>query len=170
VARSALPSAEPLVLDQWAARKIQPITVLHVALVFVGCMALAYFVFHSMTGVRALALAAVGFILPLVAGLSSRVEYRLTETGLEQRPLQSKKLQSFQDAFRWDQLDHVVPKKHGIKFYKILNEPKPLRRFWKAHVSDAYSGEIHVETEDRERVLRIVTDHGIPTSKPVKRS
>ena len=60
--------------------------------------------------------------------------------------------------------------RHGFKFYKPLNESSPLRRFWKAHVSDAFSGEVHLESVDRARVLEVVSEQGIPTSKPTDTS
>ncbi len=51
---------------------------------------------------------------------------------------------------------------HGFKYYKTLNEASPIRRFWKAHFSDQFSGEVHVEKQDLERVLEIVDGGGRP--------
>ncbi len=56
--------------------------------------------------------------------------------------------------------------KHGFKYFKLLNDSNPLRCFWKTHISDAYSGEFHIETEDREQILGILAQNGIPTSRP----
>lgn len=153
---------ETEVLYHWSARKLQPIILLYVAAVFVAMMAPSYFVFHSMTAVKVLAIVAIGFIVPLFLGVVSRVEYRLTERGLEHRPLDKKELGTFKSVFQLDQLSRVVPMRHGFKFYRHLNESNPFPRFWKAHVSDAFSGEVHVETVDQERVLEILTQYGIP--------
>jgi len=150
------------VLYRWSARKLKPVILLYVAAVFVAMMALSYFVFHSMTAVTALATAALGSFVALLPGMVSRVEYRLTERGLESRSLGKKEPGAFRRIFQLDQLSHVVPTRHGFKFYKPLNESNPFRRFWKAHVSDAFSGEVHVEAADQEMVLGILTQHGIP--------
>ena len=154
------------VLYHWSARKLQPIIVVYVAAVFAAMMAVAYFLVHSQTAVKALMLAAVGFIVPLFPGLINKVEYRLTESGLEKRPLNRKAPKEFKEVFRWDQLSHVVSMKYGFKYYKPLNDSNPLRRFWKTHVSDAFSGEFHIEAEDRAEVLGIMVRHDIPTSRP----
>jgi len=159
------PSDERAVLYHWSARTVQPITVLYVAVVFGAFMALAYFGLDSMTGVTALAMAAVAAIVALIPSVLGRIEYQLTGIGLEKRPLDKKKPGAFKEVFRWDQLEYIVPMKHGFKFYKPLNVSGSLRRFWRAHVSDAFSGEVHLESTDRERVLGIVADHGIPTSR-----
>jgi hypothetical protein len=153
------------VLYHWSARKLQPIIVVYVAAVFAAMMAVAYFLAHSQVAVKALMLGAVGFIVPLFPGLINKVEYRLTESGLEKRPLNLKAPQEFKEVFRWDQLSHVVPMKYGFKYYKPLTDWNPLRRFWKTHVSDAYSGEFHIEAEDRAEVLSIMARHDIPTSR-----
>lgn len=159
-------SDEPAVLYQWSARKLQPIIVVYVAAVFAAMMAVAYFLVHSLAAVKALMLGAIAFIVPLFPGLINKVEYRLTESGLEKRSLNKKAPQEFKEVFRWDQLSHVVPMKHGFKYFKPLNDSNPLRRFWKYNVSDAYSGEFHIEAEDRPEVLGIVARYDIPTSRP----
>ena len=159
---TAMNNDEPEVLCHWSARKMQPIVLLYVAAVFVAFMVLSYFVFHSMTAVKALAMTAVGSVVALVPGVTSQVEYRLTDLELERRPLNKKDPKEFESVFQMDQLSHVVPMRHGFKFYLPLSESSPVRRFWKAHVSDAYSGEVHVETSDREKVLDLLAQHGIP--------
>jgi hypothetical protein len=137
-----------------------------VALVFVAFMALSQFVFHSWTGVKALAIASVGFLVPLAATVTTRIEYRVTEAGLERRPLPRRRPGAFREVFRWDRLSEVVPVRYGIKFALRVDEPRPLQRFWKTHLSDAYSGEIHVEAEDRARVLRILAERGFVPAEP----
>jgi hypothetical protein len=146
------------VLFQWSARKLHPVILLYVALVFLAFMALAYFVLHSVSGVKALAIGAVGATIPLVPAVLRRNEYRLTETGLEKRPIDPKKPRSFTEVFSWQELSRVRPMRRGFKFFLTLDEPRPLRRFWKTHVADAFSGEFHVESEDRERVLGILEE------------
>ena len=151
---------EAVVLCHWTARKMQPMVLVWVAVVFLAFMALSHFVFHSAAAVKALALAAVGFLVPLVPGVLSRVEYRLTEHELTSRMVDPKNPKDFKCVFVLDDLSHVVPTRHGFKYYKTLNEPSGLRRFWKIHVSDAYSGEVHVETTDQKRVLGVLAELG----------
>ena len=148
-------SSEPEVLDRWSARKIRPIVVLYVVAVFALFMAMAYFVFSSTEAVKALALAAVATVFATVPGIMEQIEYRLTQTGVEKK---NKKNESpgFTVVFRWDELSHVVPMRHGFKYFKDLNETNPLRRFWKVHFDDTFSGEVHVEKGDLERVLQLV--------------
>ncbi len=146
---------------QWSARKLQPVVLLYVAAIFVVMMGFAYFVAHSMTAVKALAMTAVVAIVPLVPTVLMRVEYRLAERALERRPVDKEKPKIFEEVFQLDQLSHIVPMKHGFKFYKHLEEPSPLRRFWKLHVSNEYSGEVHVEAVDRESVLENLDRRGI---------
>jgi hypothetical protein len=158
------------VLHIWSARRLRPIVLVYVALVFVAFIALAFFGFHSMTGVKALAIAALGYFVGFAPGVLTRIEYRLTESGLAQRPVHRKSPAPFKDVFRWEELSHVVPMGHGFKFYRPLAGTGATRRFWQAHVSDAFSGEVHLEAADRERVLRIVAERGIPLSKPASTS
>ena len=89
----------PAILHEWSARKVQPRVVVYVALVFVVFMALAYFVFDSMTGVKGLALASVGAIVPLIPGVLNRTEYRSTEAGIESRTLDKKNPKEFRKSF-----------------------------------------------------------------------
>ncbi len=148
-------------LYQWSARKLHPIVLLYVAVVIVAMMALAYFAFHSMTAVKALAMTAVAAIVPLVPTVLMRVEYRLTESALDHRPVNREKPTTFEELFRLDRLSHIVPMRCGFKFYKHLEEPNSLRRFWKTHFSDDFSGEVHVEKADRERVFESLARRGI---------
>lgn len=105
---------------------------------------------------------AFGAIASLIPGVINKIEYRLTKEGLEYRPLNQKKPAAYKKVFQLDELGHIVPKKRGFKFYLPLNESNPLRRFWKRHISDAFSGEVHVEDADREKVLDVLAQYGIP--------
>ena len=60
-----------------------------------------------------------------------------------------------------DRVEYIVRTAHGFKFYLPLDEPNPLRRFFKAHLSDAYSGEVHVDTADQERVVAVLNRYGV---------
>lgn len=150
----------------WTARRVRPVVLLHVVAVFVGFMAAAYFVFHSPAAVKALFSAAIAGVASLVPSILSRVEYRLTETGLARRSLRGKRQAEFQDLFLWDQLSYVLPTGSGFKFYKRLDEPHPVRRFWKLHMASGCSGEVHVEPEDRPQVEGILAQRGVPIRRP----
>ncbi len=152
---------DPEVLYQWSARRMSPIVLLYVALVFVAFIAVSHFVFHSPTAVKTLAMTAVAVIVPLVPAVLGRDEYRITDGRLEHRSVNKEKPREFENVFELDQLSSIVPMRHGFKFYRPLNESNPFRRFWKTHVSDAYSGEVHVERADRERVAEILDRYGI---------
>jgi hypothetical protein len=163
---TVLDGDEPAVLYQWSARKLRPIILVYVAIVFVSMMAVSYFLLHSTTAVKALAIAAIGFIVPMFPAVANRAQYRFTETGLETRPVNRKAKQDFKEVFLWDELSHVVPIKRGFKYYKSVNESSPIRRLWKSHFSDTCSGEFHVESENHAEVLSILADQNIPTSRP----
>jgi hypothetical protein len=45
-----------------------------------------------------------------------------------------------------------------------MSETNPFRRFWKAHISDRFSGEIHAEKKDLERILGVFERHGVVTT------
>ena len=144
------------VLDRWSARKVPPVVLLYLAAVSAACILLAHFVFHSGEAVKGLVIAAIGAIGVATPGVLEKVEYRLTESGIDKRKADPKKPGEFKNVFRWDQLSHIVPMKHGFKYYNVLNETNSLGRFWKTHLSDNYSGEIHVEKRDLDRVLGLV--------------
>lgn len=152
---------EPAVLDHWSARKVQPIVVFYVIAVFAVFAVVAHFIFHSTEAVKALAIAALGAVAATVPGVMERVEYRLTESGVEKRS-ERKSPGAFQEIFRWPELSRVAPTKHGFKYVKATDEPSPLRRFRRRHFSDGCSGEVHVEREDLERVLGSVERQGVP--------
>ena len=151
------------VLDRWSARKVQPVVLLYVGAVFAAFIVLAHFVFHSDEAVKALVFAAIGGIAVTTPGVLEKVEYLLTESGIEKRKVDPKKPGEFKDVFRWDQLSHIVPMKHGFKYYTVMDEMNSLGRFWKTHLSDNFSGEIHVEKRDLDRVLRLVERQRIAT-------
>ena len=148
-------------LERWSARKVQPVVIIYVVVVFAVFIALAIFVFHSAAGAKALVIAAVGGVAASVPGVIEKVEYQLTDVGIKQRRFNTKRPGRFDEVFRWDQLSRVVPMKHGLKYFKTVNETNPLRRFWKVHISDRFSGEVHVERKDLERILRAVERQGI---------
>jgi hypothetical protein len=155
-------SDEPEVLFHWSARKVQPIVILYVAVVFIGFIAVSYFVLHSTTAVKALAMAAVGAIVPLVPAVMGRTEFRLDTQVLERRPKRDENPKDFETVFELGELSHIAPIRQGFKFYKPLDEAGPLRRFWKLHLSDEFSGEVQVESADREKVFGALSGLGVP--------
>jgi hypothetical protein len=152
----------------WTARSVRPVTALYVVAVFVGSMALAHFVFHSPDAVKALALACTGAVVPLMANILGRTEYRLSEAGLEKRRVQSKEPREFKTLFRWDELSHLTPTGTGYKFYKEIRSSSRLSRFLKLHLSTGFSGEFHVEDGERDRILAVIQQKGIPFSRPTE--
>jgi hypothetical protein len=168
-ARPAAPSLpatppEPGLLHRWNARRLPPVILLWVALVFVAFMALSY-ILRSTTAVTALAAAAVAALVPLVPAVISRLEYRMTEAGVDQRPLAGKP-GDFRATFRWEELDRIVPGRRGFKFYKRVHEPRRWRRFWKRHIEEAWSGEVHVERPDLPTVLALLAERGVSGAMP----
>ena len=108
-----------------------------------------------------LAMTAVAAIVPLVPTVLQKVEYRSTEDRLEKRPLGKEEAREFERVFRWGELSHVLAVSNGFKFYKPLGESNPFVRFWKLHVSDKYSGEVHVEKQDQKRVNELLKELGV---------
>jgi len=151
-------------LDRWTARKVRPIVILYVLAVFAAFMVVSITVFHSAEAVKALAFAAVGGVVAILPSVIEKVEYRMTDSGVEKRPVKKERAPDFKEVFLWDDLDRVVPMHHGFKYFKTLNETRPLRRFWQKHFSDRFSGEVHVEKEDLARVLEIIAQRGITSS------
>ncbi len=129
--------------------------------VIAGFMALAHFVFHSAEAVKALALTAIGSLVPLVPTVLARTEYRITGSGIDKRPVRGGADAPFKEVFPWEELSHLVSKKTGFKFYKKLDEPSPLRRFWKMHVQEGHSGEFHVQDRDRPGLEAILAQRGV---------
>lgn len=158
------------VLDRWSARKIRPIIIFYVLTVFAVFIAMAIVVFHSQEAVKALVMAAAAAVVATVPGVIERVEYRMTGSGVEKRPVKKERAAEYKEVFLWTDLDHIVPMRHGFKYYKTLPETRPLGRFWKKHFSDQFSGEIHIEQQDLERVLGIVQRRLQKASTPLARS
>lgn len=144
---------ESEVLVRWSARKVPPVVVLYVVLVFAAFIAIAHFVFHSPQAVKALAVAAIGAVIATVPSVVERVEYRLTASGVDTRAVRKDNPREFKNVFRWDELARIVPTGRGFKYFKAMPETGALRRFWNLHVSDQYSGEIHAEKPDLDHVL-----------------
>jgi predicted exporter len=61
----------------WSARNVRPMVAVYVVGVFVGYMALAYLVFHSMDGVKELGMGAIGAVAALMSTILNKWEYRL---------------------------------------------------------------------------------------------
>jgi hypothetical protein len=146
----------PEVVDSWSARKVQPIVLVYVGLVFAVFIAVAHLNFHSPAAVKALAIAAVGAIIATIPVVLEKTEYRVTPSGLQRRKMNEKKPGQFRDVFQWNELDRVVPLNRGFKYFKKTRSGGLLQRFWQLYLSDTYSGEVHVEKDDLARVLAIV--------------
>ena len=156
--------AATTVVDQWQARIMQPTFILtYLAVVFGALIALAFFVFDSIAGVTSLVVAALGAIVALLPNILSRIEYRLCEEGVEKRRVRQQDPAPFKELFRFSELDYIVPMKHGFKYYKKMDPAPPLREFVNRHFSDEYSGEVHLEKEDRGRILAHLAKRDIAT-------
>ena len=149
------------IMHAWTTRKIPPIILLGVIGVFVGYMLLAHFVFHSIEGVKALLLGSVGVVAPLVPAILQRVEYRITDRGLQKRPFRRVRPGEFEDVFRWEELDCLESTRHGFRYHRPFEATGGFRSFWRRHVSDAYSGEFRAQEEDRRQILEIAGQRGI---------
>jgi len=149
-------------VDEWTARTMQPSFVLsYLAIAFAILMALAFFVFHSVAGVVSLATAALGIVVSIVPNFLTRIEYRLDESGLEKRPARRQNPKPFKELFRFPELDHIVPMRNGFKYYKKMESAGSLKDFYNRHISDQYSGEVHLETADRRRILSHLAERGV---------
>jgi hypothetical protein len=140
------------------------VVVLYLLVAFAAFISVSPFNFHSPEAVNALIVAAIGAVAATVASELGKIEHRLTTSGIEKRTADSKNPREFEEAFRWDELSRVVPVKHGFKYSKKMIETKPLRRFWRLHISDRYAGEIQVEGQDLARVLGLVERQGVTVS------
>lgn len=147
---------------RWIARTVRPATLLQVPLVFLVFMAAAQFLFHSADAVRALALTTLAAFVALFPGVLGRVEYWATGHAVKKRPRRTSGDGKFTEVFRWEELDYVVRAKFGFRYFKRMDETSPLRRLWRMHLSDRYSGEIHVDPPDRELVFAMLQERGIP--------
>ncbi len=157
---------DPTVEHEWRARTIRPMIGVYVAGVFVGFMALAQFVFHSREAVAALFFTGVGSLVALLPNMMARMEYRLTEAGLEKRPRGGGEGRPFKKVFDWDELGHLVQTSSGYKFYKRIGPSGAVSRMIKLHLLGDHSGEFHVEPDDLPQVKSILEQHRIPLSGP----
>ncbi len=151
---------EEAVLHRWTERKMQPVILLWVLAVFVAMILVAHLFIRSAEAVKALVVGAVAFTVPLVPAVLGRYEYRLTEKGLERRTLDPKKPKPFERIFAWSELGHVVPVRHGFKYYRPVGDVRAPKRFWRRYFSDAYSGEFHALGEDRV-IVRALLDERV---------
>ena len=132
----------------WISRKLHPIILFYVLLVFGAFITASHFVFHSADAVKALAIAAFAFIIALLPAILVKIEYRATDAGVEKRSIKAGKPGSYTDAFQWNELHHVVFVKNGFKYFKHMDARGPILRFLYTQFSDKFSGEIHVEPAD----------------------
>jgi len=150
------------VIDRWQARTMQTTFIVsYIGVVLAVLIPLAIFVFDSIAGIMTLAATAVGAIVPLLPNLRSKIEYRLSEAGLEKRRLRREHPAPFKELFRFPDLDYIVPNRRGFIYYKKMEATTPLRAFINRNLSDNYSGEVHLETADRERVLARLAERGV---------
>ena len=149
------------VMDRWTARKVRSIVLFYIVAVFTAFIVFSHFVFQSPEAVKALVLAAVGTLVATVPSVTGKVEYQLTESGIEKRTVKEDP-DEYHEIFSWVQLERVVPMRHGFKYFKYLDETNALRRFWKLHLSDEYSGEVHAERDDRDRIIGLVEQRIVP--------
>jgi hypothetical protein len=82
---------DPAIELTWKARNVRPAILLYVGGVSVVFIAIAHFLFRSTEAVEALLLAAMGSVGALIPNLLTRVEYRLTDSGLSKRRLRANK-------------------------------------------------------------------------------
>jgi hypothetical protein len=159
---------EPAILYGWTARNVRPVVVVYLTAVFAAFIVLAFFVFHSVEAVKALATTLIASVAALLANVVARTEYQLTESGLRKRPFNPGKPKDFKEAFSWGEVDHVIPNKHGFKYFRPIEDTNPFLRFWKAHLSASTSGEVQVEQADQEKVMGHLARRNVPTSKPIR--
>ena len=145
----------------WISRKLRPITLLYVLLIFGAFIAVSHFVFHSADAVKALAIAAFAFIVALLPAILVKIEYRATDVGVEKRSIRAGNPGSYIDAFKWDELSHVVFVKNGFKYFKHMDAQNPILRFLYTQFSDNFSGEIHVERADWVRVKSLLIERDV---------
>ena len=146
---------------QWVARKVKRSVLVYVLLVFGSFMALSQFVFHSAGAVKSLALAAFAAIVALIPQVLRKIEYQANDSGVRMRAYGREAKGEFRKVFNWGELSHAVSTKRGFRYFKTLDEKGPVRRFMKLQFSDRYSGEIHVEPKDEDRVYGLLEERGV---------
>jgi len=150
------------VVDQWLARPMKPKFVLpYLAVFFAALIALAVFLFDSIAGVMSLAVTAVGTSVALLADLMIRIEYRLTESGIEKRRVRQQEPAPFKEIVRYPDLDHIELKRYGFRYFKKTDSTSRHMGSLKRTFSEELSGEVYIEAADRERVLAHLTEHGV---------
>ena len=145
----------------WISRKLRPIILFYVLLVFGAFISVSHFVFHSAGAVKALALAALAFTVSVIPAILAKVEYRATDTGVEKRLIRAGSPGSYTEVFKWDELSHVVLAKNGFKYFKHMGDRGPILGFLYTQFSDKFSGEIHVETTDWVRVKALLNEREV---------
>lgn len=155
------PSRRPSGDIRWTARPVRPAVAVYVLCVFVAFMALAWFVFDSAEAVGALAASALASLVALAPMLARRVEYRLDGRGIFRRRVRPREESEFTLLCSWDDLVRLEPTAAGFKYFRQLPEAGSWTRFVMRHVSDRYSGELHVEPADRSDVTRTIAGHRI---------
>lgn len=146
---------------RWIARKLSPAILLYTLLVFAAFMAVSHFVFHSPEAVKSLALAAAAAIVALLPQILGKFEYRADVAGVHKRAYGRKANGPFSRVFGWDQLSHVEATRHGFKYFLQLDEKNRFLRWTKRQFSDRYSGEIHVEAADQNRIRDVLAEKGV---------
>lgn len=151
-------------VDRWLARPMKPSFVLpYLAVFFAALITLAVFLFNSIAGIMSLAVTAAGTSVALLADLAIRIEYRLSESGVEKRRVRQQNPVPFKEIFRFPDLDYIVPKRYGFKYYKKTDSTSPLRDSFKRRFSEELSGEVYLDDGDRERILAHLTERGVAT-------
>lgn len=148
-------------IHYWSVRKISPKILLLIAIVFLIFIAIAYFGFHSTNAVQALIYSALGSIVTLLPGVFTFLEYRLSKEKLEYRPIRKKSQKSYKTIFLVKELSHLVKTADGVKYYLKFSENNSIRRFWKKHISDKYSGEVKIPNNDTSKILDTFKNYGV---------
>lgn len=145
----------------WSARKMPPIIIVYVVLIFIAFAAISYWGLHSTTAAKTLAFTAIGSIVPLMPLAFARIEYQLSQQKLESRSSIKKTVKPYTELFRLDQVSYIVRIRSGFKYYLTFKEDNKILRFFKKHISDKYAGEIKVEKSDAERIIAEFEKYGI---------
>lgn len=145
----------------WSARKMPPIVIVYVVLIFITFMAISYWGLHSTTAAKTLAFTAIGSIVPLMPLAFARIEYQLTKQKLESRSYIKKATKPYAVLFKVDQVNYIVRTGSGFKYYLKFEEKNGFKRFVKKHVSDKYGGEVKIEKPDVEKILAEFKKYGI---------
>jgi hypothetical protein len=162
VDEAALPGVEETDSEQWIARRLHPMVLAYLTGVFLVMMGIAYFAVHSMSAVKALALAGVGSLVAVLPELGRRIEYRLIGTVLEKRAVWRDRQADFELVFDIRDVEVIKRLRRGFKYFKKTDDLGSIRRVWKTHLCDDISGEVHVEPPDLTTVLARLRERGAP--------